>query len=215
MIYMKPLQILLADDHRILRTGLRLLLNSQEDFQVAAEAADGVEVLETLEHVQVDVVLLDLSMPRMGGLECLKEIRRRRFPIKVLVLTMYSEQQYIREVMLHGADGYLRKDTLDTELFSALRTVSAGGRYLGDADAQVLLDSLISRPAEEKVELSAREQEVLALIVRGYSLSDIAEQLYLSIKTVSTYKTRLMAKLGCTQKSELVEYALHHHLLKE
>ena len=107
----KPINILLADDHRILRTGLKLLLSSQGDFHVAAEASNGREVLDTLETTPVDVVLLDLSMPVMSGLDCLKEIKRRSLPVKILVLTMYSEQQYIKEVMTQGADGYICKDT--------------------------------------------------------------------------------------------------------
>lgn len=208
----KKLKILLADDHRVLRTGLKLLLSSQKDFQVVAEASDGQEVFDELANIRVDIVLLDLSMPGMGGMECLQRIREGKVPVKVLVLTMHSEQQYLREVMLHGADGYLCKDTLDTELFQALRTVAAGRRYLGEKDAHALLNSLIDEP-QEGAELSGREQEVLAFLVRGYSLSVIAEKLYLSVKTVSTYKTRLMVKLGCTQKSELVEYALKHNLL--
>ena len=209
----KKLRIILADDHRVLRTGLKLLLSSQSDFCVVGEASDGKELLQLLTAASADVLLLDLSMPGMSGMECLQEIRRRKLPLRVLVLTMHSEQQYIREVMLRGADGYLRKDTLDTELFRALLTVAAGKRYIAEADARLLIDSLIDEPADAGQALSAREQEVLELLVHGYSLSVIAEKLYISIKTVSTYKTRLMLKLGCTQKSELVEYALKHKLL--
>ena len=208
----KNLRILLVDDHRVLRTGMKLLISSQPDFQVVAEASDGKEALEKLENIAVDLVLLDLSMPGMGGMECLMEIRKRNYPVKVLILTMYSEQQYIKEVMLQGADGYLCKDSVDSELFQAIHTVAAGERYLGARAAYVLIDSLINEPPE-LVELSKREREVLALLVHGYSLSVIAEKLYISIKTVSTYKTRLMQKLGCTQKSELVDYALKHNLL--
>ena len=208
----KNLRILLVDDHRVLRTGMKLLISSQPDFQVVAEASDGKEALEKLENIAVDLVLLDLSMPGMGGMECLMEIRKRNYPVKVLILTMYSEQQYIKEVMLQGADGYLCKDSVDSELFQAIHTVAAGERYLGARDAYVLIDSLINEPPE-LVELSKREREVLALLVHGYSLSVIAEKLYISIKTVSTYKTRLMQKLGCTQKFELVDYALKHNLL--
>ena len=212
MTQRKKLRILLADDHRVLRTGLKLLLSSQEDFIVVAEASDGQEVLDVLKGTETDVVLLDLSMPGMGGLECLTRIREAKYPVQVLALTMHSEQQYIREVMLHGANGYLCKDTLDTELFQAIRTVASGRRYLSEQNAHVLLDSLIEEPNDDS-ELSAREKEVLDLLVHGYSLSVIAEKLYLSVKTVSTYKTRLMLKLGCTQKSELVEYALKHNIL--
>lgn len=209
----KPIRILLADDHRILRTGLKLLLSSQGDFHVAAEASNGLEVLEMLKTTAVDVVLLDLSMPVMGGLDCLKEIKKRKLPIKVLVLTMYSEQQYIKEVMTQGADGYICKDTIDTELFRAIHTVMTGRRYLSEQDAHTLLNSLIDSP-KEPVDLSSREQEVLTYLVHGYSLSAIADTLHISIKTVSTYKSRLMQKLGCSSKSELVDYALQHNVLK-
>ncbi len=212
MTQKKKLKIMLADDHRVLRTGLKLLLSSQEDFQVVAEASDGQEVLDRLGDTPVDIVLLDLSMPGMNGIDCLEHIREGKYPVKVLALTMHGEQQYIREVMMHGANGYLCKDSLDTELFQALRAVAAGQRYLSEKNAHVLLDSLIDEP-QEGAELSTREQEVLDLLVRGYSLSVIAEKLYLSVKTVSTYKTRLMVKLNCTQKSELVEYALKHNIL--
>lgn len=204
----KPINILLADDHRILRTGLKLLLSSQGDFHVAAEASNGHEVLDILKTTPVDVVLLDLSMPVMSGLDCLKEIKRRGLAVKILVLTMYSEQQYIKEVMTQGADGYICKDAIDTELFQALRR-----RYLSDEDAHTLLNSLID-PPKDPVDLSAREREVLTYLVHGYSLAAIADTLHISIKTVSTYKSRLMQKLGCTTKSELVDYALAHKLLK-
>lgn len=208
------LNILLVDDHRVLRTGMKLLLKTQEGLSVAAEASDGREALDILASGQdIDLVLLDLSMPGMGGMECLKEIRKSKYPVKVLILTMYSEQQYIRQVMLLGADGYLCKDSVDSELFRAIRTVAAGEKYLGEKEAHVLLNSFISSQ-DEDVELSKREREVLSLLAHGYSLSVIADKLYISIKTVSTYKTRLMQKLGFSQKHELVDYALRHHLLE-
>lgn len=193
---------------------MKLLLKTQEGLSVAAEASDGREALDILASGQdIDLVLLDLSMPGMGGMECLKEIRKSKYPVKVLILTMYSEQQYIRQVMLLGADGYLCKDSVDSELFRAIRTVAAGEKYLGEKEAHVLLNSFISSQ-DEDVELSKREKEVLSLLAHGYSLSVIADKLYISIKTVSTYKTRLMHKLGFSQKHELVDYALRHHLLE-
>ena len=143
------LKILLVDDHRVLRTGMKLLLSTQEDMQVVAEASEGREALIRLEEQPVDIVLLDLSMPGMGGMECLREIRRRKYPVKVLILTMYSEQQYIKEVMLQGADGYLCKDSVDAELFQAIRTVAIGERYLGSRDVHALLDSFINPAGNE------------------------------------------------------------------
>lgn len=206
------MNILLADDHRILRTGLKLLLGSQDDCRVVAEASNGQEVLDILEETDVDVVLLDLSMPVMSGIDCLREIRRRRYDVKVLVLTMYSEQQYVTELMQLGADGYLCKDSLDSELFKGLHSVAAGQRYLSEREARSLLDGVLAGQ-EGTSPLSAREQEVLVALVHGHSLASIGETLHLSVKTVSTYKTRLMQKLHCKTKSELVDYALKHHLM--
>ena len=201
----------------MLRAGLKLLLDNEPDFTVVGEAANGQEVLGILEHTEAEVLLLDLSMPVMSGLECLREIKSRNLDIKVLVLTMYQDEQYIKEAMQLGAGGYLEKNSLDTELFQALRTVAKGDRYLREQDTQVLLDKLFKHPEEivedQPVFLSKREKEVLELLVRGYSLGVIADMLYLSIKTVSTYKTRLMIKLNCSQKSELVDYALKHKIL--
>ena len=197
------MNILLADDHRILRTGLKLLLASQDDCHVVAEASNGQEVLERLEDTPVDVVLLDLSMPVMNGIDCLREIRRRHYDVKVLVLTMYSEQQYVTELMQLGADGYL---------FKGLRSVVSGHRYLSEREARSLLDGVLDGAGQHPA-LSAREQEVLVALVHGHSLSAIGDTLHLSVKTVSTYKTRLMQKLNCKTKAELVDYALKHHLM--
>ena len=208
----EPLRILLADDHRVLRKGLSLLLSSEEDFTVVAEASDGEEALEKAAKTAVDIALLDLSMPHMGGMECLRRLKEMQPDIRVLILTMHSERQYVCECLRAGANGYLCKDSLDAELFRALRTVAAGSRYLGEREADLLIDGAIETPAAP-VALSSREREVLELIVHGYSLSTIADKLYLSIKTVSTYKTRLLQKLDCTQNSELVDYAFRHKLL--
>ena len=142
------MRIMLADDHAVLRAGLKLLLDNEPDFTVVGEAANGQEVLAILEHTEADVLVLDLSMPVMSGLECLREIKNRKLPIKVLVLTMYQDEQYIKEAMQLGAGGYLEKNSLDTELFQALRTVAKGDRYLREQDTQVLLDKLFKHPEE-------------------------------------------------------------------
>lgn len=211
----KVLKILVADDHSILRTGLKLLLSTQSDFEVVAEASNGKEVIDLLKQgLKVDIIVLDLSMPIMGGLDCLRQLNAMQLinKISVLVLTMHNENQYIKEVMLLGAKGYLRKDTLDTELFKALRLLAQGKRYLAEQDTSSLLDSLMDLPVQQE-SLSSREYEVLNYIVRGHSLSDIAQMLCLSVKTISTYKMRIMTKLNCKQNSDLVNYALKHNLL--
>ena len=216
---MKPkIKIILADDHSVLRAGLKLLLNNEADFTVIGEASDGEEALSLLRTTQTDVLIIDLSMPNMGGLECIKEIKSRGYTIKILVLTMYDDEHYIKEAMRSGALGYVEKHALDTELFIAVKTVANGQRYLNPHNAQILLNSLLTDSPKENlgdpyILLSSREREVLKLIVRGHSMSQIGELLCLSVKTVDTYKTRMMGKLGYTQKSQLVEYALKYGLL--
>ena len=212
------IRIILADDHSVLRVGLKMLLESESHFSVVGEAADGEELLILLEKTAVDVVVVDLSMPKMGGLECIKEIRSRGMDVKILVLTMFGDETYIREVMQAGANGYVEKQAVDAELFAALKAVAAGQFYLSSKNSQALLNSLFTaapRPSgQDPYEvLSVREREVLKLLVRGYSLSEIGAKLFLSVKTVDTYKTRLMEKLGLSKKSELVEYLLKHGLL--
>ena len=212
------IRIILADDHSVLRVGLKMLLESESHFSVVGEAADGEELLTLLEKTAVDVVVVDLSMPKMGGLECIKEIRSRGMDVKILVLTMFGDETYIREVMQAGANGYVEKQAVDAELFAALKAVAAGQFYLSSKNSQALLNSLFTaapRPSgQDPYEvLSVREREVLKLLVRGYSLSEIGAKLFLSVKTVDTYKTRLMENLGLSKKSELVEYSLKHGLL--
>lgn len=211
-------KIILADDHSVLRVGLKLLLNNEPDFIVIGEASDGEGALSLLRTTPADVLIIDLSMPNMGGLECIREIKSRGYAIKILVLTMYDDEQYIKEAMRAGALGYVEKHALDTELFIAVRTVASGQRYLNPHNAQILLNSLLTDAPEENSQspyllLSSREREVLKLMVRGHSMSKIGEILCLSVKTVDTYKTRMMEKLNCTQKSQLVEYALKYDLL--
>ena len=198
------IRIILADDHSVLRVGLKMLLESESHFSVVGEAADGEELLILLEKTAVDVVVVDLSMPKMGGLECIKEIRSRGMDVKILVLTMFGDETYIREVMQAGANGYVEKQAVDAELFAALKAVAAGQFYLSSKNSQALLNSLFTaapRPSgQDPYEvLSVREREVLKLLVRGYSLSEIGAKLFLSVKTVDTYKTRLMEKLGLSK----------------
>ena len=212
------IKVILADDHSVLRAGLKLLLNNEADFLVVGEASDGQEALNLLRTTPADVLIIDLSMPNMGGLECINEIKSRGYDIKILVLTMYDDEQYIKEVMRSGALGYVEKHALDTELFIAVKTVANGQRYLNAHNSQILLNSLLTDIPIDNLGnpytlLSAREREVLKLIVRGHSMIQIGEFLCLSVKTVDTYKTRMMDKLGCTKKNQLVEYALKYGLL--
>ena len=215
----QKLTVLLADDHKLLRSGLKLLLQRNPDLLVVGEAADGEETLRLFGQLEPDILLLDLSMPNMDGMECLREIKSRRPDAKVIVLTMHEDENYIRQAMQAGASAYVQKSAADTDLFKAIEAVQAGELYLSQQDSKLLLHVLLSRE-QEKVDkqapyvlLSPREREVLRLIAHGYSLAEVAERLSLSIKTVDTYKVRLMEKLAATKKSELVSYALKYGLL--
>lgn len=212
------IRIILADDHSVLRTGLKLLLNNEPDMVVVGEASDGEQVLKLLDRVIAELLIIDLSMPNMSGLECIKEIRSRGNTIKILVLTMHENEDYLTESMQSGALGYVEKNAVDTELFEAVRTIAKGQRYLSPKKAQVLLNSLLTTVRTSSLndpytKLSFREREVLKYMARGHSMSQIAQLLCISVKTVDTHKTRMMEKLGYTEKSELVKYALQNGLL--
>ena len=215
----QKLNVLLADDHKLLRAGLKLLLQRNPDFAVVGEAADGEQTLQLFQQLEPDLLLLDLSMPKMDGLDCLREIKSRWPGAKVIVLTMHEDENYIKQAMQAGAAAYVHKSAADTDLFKAIEAVQAGQLYLSQQDSNLLLNVLLKQdpaPVDSQapyVLLSPREREVLRLIAHGYSMAEVAERLSLSIKTVDTYKTRLMEKLGTTRKSELVSYALKYGLL--
>ena len=215
----QKLKVLLADDHKLLRAGLKLLLQRNPDLTVVGEAADGEQTLQLFQQLEPDLLLLDLSMPKMDGLDCLREIKSRWPDAKVIVLTMHEDENYIKQAMQAGAAAYVHKSAADTDLFKAIDAVQAGQLYLSQQDSSLLLHVLLKQdlaPVDNQapfVLLSPREREVLRLIAHGYSMAEVAERLSLSIKTVDTYKTRLMEKLGTTRKSELVSYALKYGLL--
>ena len=215
----QKLNVLLADDHKLLRAGLKLLLQRNPDLAVVGEAADGEQTLQLYQQLEPDLLLLDLSMPKMDGLDCLREIKSRWPEAKVIVLTMHEDENYIKQAMQAGAAAYVHKSAADTDLFKAIDAVQAGQLYLSQQDSNLLLNVLLKQdpaPVDNQapyVLLSPREREVLRLIAHGYSMAEVAERLSLSIKTVDTYKTRLMEKLGTTKKSELVSYALKYGLL--
>ena len=215
----QKLNVLLADDHKLLRAGLKLLLQRNPDLTVVGEAADGEQTLQLFQQLEPDLLLLDLSMPKMDGLDCLREIKSRWPEAKVIVLTMHEDENYIKQAMQAGAAAYVHKSAADTDLFKAIDAVQAGQLYLSQQDSNLLLHVLLKQdpaPVDNQapyVLLSPRERDVLRLIAHGYSMAEVAEKLSLSIKTVDTYKTRLMEKLGTTRKSELVSYALKYGLL--
>lgn len=213
-----PVRVLLADDHAVLRAGLRLLLSSQEGLTVAGEAATGIEALTLAEKLQPDLILLDLSMPALGGLDALPTLRRLAPDARILILTMHDDPQYLRAALKKGAAGYVLKKAADTELLSAIQAVLRGEMYVHPSMTRVLLEDLLPA-AEVEVEqemwnsLSDREQEVLRLVALGHTSAEIAGQLSLSAKTVETYRARGMEKLGLRNRAALVRFALKRGLI--
>jgi two-component system response regulator NreC len=211
------IRVLLVDDHAVLRAGLRVLLEGEGGIQVVGEAASGEEGVRKAEALRPDVVVMDLSMPRMGGLEATRRITAAGLPVRVLVLTVDPEADSLMPLLEAGAAGYLTKDAPDGELVRAIRTVSRGDPYLPPGSVHLLAESLrAGRPplrSDPLSLLSARERDVLALTAHGFNSAEIGDRLGLSHKTVDTYRQRLMGKLGLHRRNEVVHFALDHGLL--
>lgn len=210
-------RLLLADDHAVLRTGLRLLLNSQEGLEVVGEASTGVETLSLARELQPDLILLDLSMPGMNGLEALPALRRLAPKSRILILTMHDDPQYLRRALSNGAAGYVLKKAADVELLSAVWAVLRGEVYVHSSMTRSLLDDILATTEPETPDLwetlSEREQEVLCQVALGYTSAEIAQRLNLSVKTVETYRARGMEKLGLRNRAALVRFALGKGLI--
>jgi DNA-binding NarL/FixJ family response regulator len=203
------IRVLLADDHKIVRDGLKRILAATADIEVAAEAGDGDEVLRLVKAAEYDVAVLDMSMPGLAGVALVKRLKDEKPKLRVLVLSMHAEAQYAARVLKAGASGYLNKDSAAEALVGAIRKVASGGVHIGEAAAASLVGG--ARSGHEA--LSDREFEVLRLLVEGLGPTEIGERLHLSVKTVSTHKTRILDKLGLGSTAELVRYALEHKLL--
>ena len=211
-------RILLADDHAILRSGLRFMLSSQEDLEIVGEAATGAETLKQSEALKPDLILLDLSMPEIGGLDILPVLHRQVANAKILVLTMHDDKHYLHQALQNGASGYVLKKAADTELITAIRAVLSGEIYVHHSMMRFLLEEVLPGrelpdPAELWDSLSEREQEVLRLVALGFTSAEIAEKLVLSAKTIETYRARGMEKLGIHNRAALVRYALRRGLI--
>jgi DNA-binding NarL/FixJ family response regulator len=207
-------RIVLADDHAIVREGLKRIVGDVADFQVVGEAADGTAVMQAVRELEFDVLVLDLSMPGRSGMELIKLVKAEKPRLRILVLSMHQEMQYAVRAIKSGASGYLTKETAPSQLEQAIRKVSAGGAYISAEVAEQLALGAMpggggGLPHET---LSDREFEVFRLLVTGHAVSDIAHKLNLSVKTVSTHKANLMQKLGLSNQTELVRYALKHGL---
>jgi len=215
---MEPIRILIADDHAVMRAGLRLLLNGQEDMQVVDEAGDGWQTVEKAVALKPDIVLLDITMPGLSGLEAARQIRQRAPEVKLLVLTMHDDEAYLRQFLQIGATGYMVKKAADTELVDAIRAVHRGESFIHPSLTRVLIDRYLQQQppvkAKESVEeLTPRETEVLRLVAQGYTSQQIAEQLSISANTVETHRAHIMEKLGLRGRAQLVRYAIARGLL--
>jgi DNA-binding NarL/FixJ family response regulator len=208
------IRILVADDHTVVREGVKQILAAQSDIIVEDEAVDGQETLEKALKGSFDLVLLDISMPGRGGLEVLEDILKSRPKLPVLILSMHPEEQYAVRALKAGASGYLTKASAAHELIGAIRKVSRGGKYVTSSLAEklaVALDSKADKHRHEK--LSTREYQVMLMLASGKSVGEIGRELCLSVKTISTYRIRVMNKMGMKKNAELTFYAMNHRLI--
>ena len=210
---------MIADDHAILRSGLRLLVNAQADMEVVSEAPDGEQAVQAAHETRPDVALMDLTMPRTRGMRALQEIVRDCPETRVLVLTMHDDPAYLRSVLAAGASGYVLKRSVDAELLAAIRAVHRGGTFVDPSLANVLVQDVLAKRGTKARSmrpgniLSDREQQVLKLVAQGYSSQQIAKRIFVSVKTVETYRVRIADKLGLRTRSEVVRYAIRMGLL--
>jgi len=210
------IQLLLVDDHALVREGLKQLFALTSDIVIAAEAINGSQLLEALQTQRFDVVLLDITMPGISGPDLIARIKAREDAPPVLILSMHNEPQIARRALAAGAAGYITKDNNPEVLLAAVRKVASGGRFIDPVLAQAIALEITQpgSPAALHEHLTDRELQIFTLLARGTSVNDIAEQLVISNKTVSTHKARLMEKMGLASNADLVRYALHHRIIE-
>ncbi|MCF7972612.1 MAG: response regulator transcription factor [Phycisphaerae bacterium] len=209
------LKILVADDHMVVREGLKQILGEVPDIIVAGEASDGVETLHKIREDHYDLVLLDIAMPGLSGLDVLKQLKSEKPELPVLMLSMYPEEQYAVRTLKAGASGYLTKESASDELIAAIRKVCSGGKYVTASLAEKLascLDTYSETPVHER--LSDREYQVVRMIASGKTVTEIADALCLSVKTISTNRSRALTKMGMKTNAEITYYAIKHDLVE-
>jgi two-component system response regulator NreC len=211
-------RIVIAEDHTVLREGLCVLISSQEDLEVVGQAGDGREAIRQVEGLEPDLILMDISMPRMSGVEAIREIRKRIPKTKILALTVHKTEEFILEVLQAGADGYIPKDSSSNELMMAIRSVLMGKRYLCPSVSKVVIEGYLEsrRPLESSAPwdtLTKREREILKLIAEGYKNKEIGDYLCISVKTVEKHRANLMKKLDLHNAAALTAYAMERGLV--
>jgi two-component system response regulator NreC len=213
------IRVMIADDHAILRAGLRMLVNTQADMEVVSEASDGEKAVQTARETRPDVALLDLTMPRVGGMKALQEMARDCRETRVLVLTMHDDPAYLRSALAAGASGYLLKRAVDAELIAAIRAVHRGGIFVDPRLAGILVQDVLEKGKTKAGStrpvniLSQRELQVLTLVARGYTSAEIAKQIFVGVKTIETYRSRLAEKLGLRTRRDVIRFAVQMGLL--
>lgn len=211
------IRVLIADDHAILRSGLRMLIDSQHDMTVVGEAQDGNEAIQIAKEASPNIVILDVTMPERGGLNAIHEILKQNPSARILLLTMHEELAYLRTALAAGATGYVLKKSVDADLLSAIRAVHKGRTYVDAELASELIQHTVPESGRSKAKLtevlSERELQVLKLVAEGFSSREISQQIFVSVKTVETYRGRFAEKLGLTSRADIVRYALETGLL--
>ncbi len=217
---MGKIKVLLVDDHAILRAGLNRLLTEQSDIEVVGEAENGLEGMQKTQELHPDVVLMDIGMPVMNGMEATKQIKKRDRDVKILVLTMHDNEEYLFQVLQAGASGYVLKKAADSDLVNAIHVVSNGDCFLYPSAAKMVVEDYLDKikqgqePATSYDMLTGREREILTLVAEGYTNREIADNLFISVKTVETHKANIMEKLNLHKRAELVRYAIRKGLLQ-
>jgi DNA-binding NarL/FixJ family response regulator len=209
-------RIIIADDHTIVREGLKQVLAAAGDLTVIAEAQNGAEVMQRVREHEFDVLLLDMSMPGKSGIELIKQVHAEKPKLRILVLSMHEEEQYAVRALKAGAAGYLTKESASAQLVAAIRKVAAGGAYITAAVAeQFALGAMANNSGPPHAALSDREYQVFEMLVAGKTITEIAERLNLSVKTVSTHKARILQKMNMTNPAELIRYAINNRLVDD
>ncbi len=214
------IKVMLCDDHAILRSGLTRLLGEEEDIEVVGEAENGREAVQKVQELYPDIVLMDIGMPVMNGMEATKQIKKRNPDIKVLVLTMHDNEEYLFQVLQAGASGYVLKKAADSDLVNAIHVVARGDCFLYPSAAKMVVEDYLEKlrsgqePTSSYDTLTDREREILKLVAEGYTNREIAETLFISVKTVETHKANIMEKLNLHKRAELVRYAIRKGMLQ-
>lgn len=216
---MKYIKILLADDHAILRDGLKIVLQTDKSFKILGEAGDGEEVIELVKKLQPDIVILDINMPKMNGIEAARAIRKFDKKVRILILTMHEQENYIVDAISSGINGYIFKMSDMEEFLFAIKELAAGKDYFSDKVSKIVFKGMQSKAQKiedlEKIHITTREKEILKLLAKGHTSQEIAEALYISYFTVGQHRKNILEKLGLKNTAELVFYAVREGLVEE